>query len=63
MLTKESHAVFFPAAFLKSHVGESTYHVFCVNRKLYVMTGISESIAASAAVVNVILDGINRVGF
>lgn len=54
---------FLPAGFLKSHVGKSTYHVFHMNRKLSVMTGISESTAASAGVESVIVDGTNRVGF
>lgn len=60
---KRKQCHFLPAGFLKSHVEKSTYHVFHMNRKLSVMTGISDSFAASAAVENVIVDGTNRVGF
>lgn len=58
---RQSH--FLPAGILKSPVGKSTYHVFRMNRKFSVMTGISESIAGSAAVENVTVDGTNRIQF
>lgn len=58
---RQSH--FLPAGFLKSPVGKSTYRVFGMNRKLSLMTGILESIAANAAVENVTVDGTNRIQF
>jgi len=60
---KRKKCHFLPPGFLKSHVGKSAYHVFHMNRKLALMTGISESVAASAAVENVVVDDTNRVGF
>lgn len=53
----------YPASFLKSHGGESTYCVFCMNRKPSVMTVIPESIAVSAAVEKVPVSGTNSITF
>lgn len=57
---KRKQCTFLPAGFLKCHVGKSTYHVFHMKRKLSVMTGISECVAASAAVENVTVYGTNQ---